>query len=306
MRRRWGRPFAARWKWPQPVRSRGFRASPRRWNSGSYAPVSRGKGWRSRRRRGSYRPPAEAGPTGWVTKPRKRMRRRTFWLLMLTIFVLLAFQSLALLDRYLRDPLMFLAKVRIMQSATEAVNQAMLDNLADGADSSKMIQWKTNDAGKITGFLIDYKEQMRITSETIRIVESALKEQEGLQERIPLGHALHSPLLSSLGPSVSVRLHPASAVQAEVRTRQTSAGINMLQVEVYVHVKTQIAIVIPFDQEPSVLETDIPLSYMMVVGDVPTYYYDGKGNPVGNGAAQAPALTLPNASSPASSEADDS
>ena len=32
----------------------------------------------------------------------------------------------------------------------------------------------------------------------------------------------------------------------------------------------------------------------MVVGDVPTYYYDGKGNPVGNAAGSAPSLALPN------------
>jgi sporulation protein YunB len=230
------------------------------------------------------------------------MKRRTFWLLMLLVFVLATIQSFALLDKHLRGPLMFLAKVKIMQGATEAVNQAMLDNLAQDADSSKMIQWKTNEAGKITGFLIDYKEQMRITSETIRIVEAALKKHEELDERIPIGHALNSPLLSSLGPSVSVKFHPVSAVQAEVRTRQTSAGINMLQVEIYVHVKTQIAVVIPFDQEPSTLETDIPLSYMMVVGDVPMYYYDGKGNPVGSGAAQAPALTLPSAANQTTAE----
>ncbi|THF82643.1 sporulation protein YunB [Cohnella fermenti] len=299
MRRRWGRPFAIRWKLPQPVRSRGFRAGARRRGTSAFsASFSRSKRWRGRRRGragSSYASPGSSAQ-GWVTRPRRRMKRSTFWLLMLLVCLLVTIQSLALLDKHLRVPLMFLAKVKVMQSATEAVNQAMLDNLAQGADAAKMIQWKTNDAGKITGFLIDYKEQMRITSETIRVVDSVLKDQEALKEKIPIGHALNSPLLSSLGPSVSVRLHPASAVQAEVRTRQTSAGINMLQVEIYVHIATQIAIVIPFDQEPSLLETDIPLSYMMVVGDVPTYYYDGRGNPVGSGAAQAPALALPDAS----------
>lgn len=299
MRRRWGRPLALRWKWNPPPRNRAFRAS-RRFTPKLQAPAPRSGGFVARKRRPSRRQTASPSGQGWVTRPRKRMKRRHFWIIMALLFVFAMFQSLLFLDRYLRDPLMFLAKVRITQIATEAVNQAMMDNIASGADSSKMIQWKTNEAGKITGFLIDYKEQMSITAQTIQVVERTLKEQASLYEKIPLGHALNSPFISSIGPSVSVRFHPASAVQAEVRTRQTSAGINMLQVEIYVHIKTQIAVVIPFDREPATLETDIPLSYMMVVGDVPMYYYDGRGNPVGSGAAQAPALSLPPASQPSS------
>ncbi len=56
-------------------------------------------------------------------------------------------------------------------------------------------------------------------------------------------------------------------------------GINMVLVEVYIRVIEEVAIVIPFDLEPEVVETEIPISYLLVVGDVPMYYYDGKGQP---------------------------
>lgn len=293
MRRRWGRPLALRWKWNPPAKNRGFRAA-RRWTPRLQAPAPRSGGFVARKRRRPQRPASFAPqPQGWIVRPRRRMKRRHFWLIMLLLFVLATIQSVYFLDKYLRDPLMFLAKVRITQIATEAINQAIMDDVASNADSSKMIQWQTNEAGKVTGFLIDYKEQMKVTGQTIQVVEHALEEQSGLYERIPIGHALNSPFISSLGPSVSVRFHPASAVQVEVRTRQTNLGINNVQIEVYAHIKTQIAVLIPFDQEPITLETDIPLSYLMVVGDVPTYYYDGRGNPVGGGASQAPALSLP-------------
>ncbi|CAM3846617.1 sporulation protein YunB [Cohnella lubricantis] len=294
MRRRWGKPPAIRWKWNPPAKSRGFRAA-RRWSPRLQAPAARSGGFVARKRRRPLRPAAYSPqPQGWVVRPRRRMKRRHFWLIMLLIFVLATIQSVYFLDKYLRDPLMFLAKVRITQIATEAVNQAIMDNVASDADSSRMIQWQTNEAGKVTGFLIDYKEQMQVTAETIEVVKRTLEEQSELYERIPIGHALNSPFISSIGPSVAVRFHPASAVQVEVRTRQTNLGINNVQIEVYAHIKTSIAVLIPFDQEPTTLETEIPLSYLMVVGDVPTYYYDGRGNPVGSGAAQAPTLALPN------------
>ncbi|RIE02735.1 hypothetical protein D3H35_18990 [Cohnella faecalis] len=104
---------------------------------------------------------------------------------------------------------------------------------------------------------------------------------------------VEQPFVIVLRPSVSVKFHPATAVKVDVGTRQQNAGINMLLVEVYVRIRTEIAVVIPFDQAPESIQTDIPLSYALIVGDVPAYYYDSSGNPVGSDAARAPAITLP-------------
>jgi len=196
-------------------------------------------------------------------------------------------------DPELRQPMMFLAKVKVNQLAADAINAAIKAEFARAAESDKMILWRTTDEGKITGFELDYKQQMAITAKTIEVVERTLKQHEDVPERIPIGHALNSPLISSIGPSVAVNFHPASVVKAEVGLQQTEAGINMLLVEVYVRIRTEVAVVIPFDREPEIVETKIPLSYALVVGEVPSYYYDGSGNPVGSGASQAPAIALP-------------
>ncbi len=212
------------------------------------------------------------------------------------LFLLLTFaavQSFVYFDKELKGPLLFLAQVRVKQMATEAINTAITQELAVTADADKMLEWKMDQSGKVTGFLIDFKEQMRLTSRTVQIVEKVLKEKEHVPDHIPIGHALNSPLLSAFGPRVSVSFHPASAVLAEVDTRQTETGINMVLIEVFIRIRTEIAVVIPFDQAPDVLETEIPLSYALVVGNVPMYYYDGKGNPVGNGAQNAPSIVLP-------------
>ncbi|GJM72137.1 hypothetical protein HMSSN036_43530 [Paenibacillus macerans] len=58
-------------------------------------------------------------------------------------------------------------------------------------------------------------------------------------------------------------------------------------------VKTELAVVVPFDMQSQVVETEIPVSYLLVVGDVPMYYYDSKGNPVGESQANAPNIALP-------------
>ncbi|BBI35148.1 sporulation protein YunB [Cohnella abietis] len=226
-------------------------------------------------------------------RPRRKLKRKHFWLIMLVIVTFILIQGTMFLDRELRQPLMFLAKIRVNQLATEAINTAIKEEIAQNAVTNNMIQWKTTPEGKITGFLIDYKEQMGITAKTTEIVSRVLKEHEDIPEKIPIGHALNSPLISSFGPSVSVKFHPASVVKVDVETKQSEAGINNVLIEVYVRIRADISVVIPFDKEPETVETKIPLSYVMVVGDVPTYYYDNNGNPVGNGAAQAPSIALP-------------
>lgn len=249
--------------------------------------------WGTRRWFSSPRPAVSAPAAKWKSNRPSRLKRKHKWTIVILLIAFILLQGLLFLDRELRGPLMFLAKIRITQMATDAINTAITSEVAQTVDSDKLLEWKMNEAGKVTGLVLDYKEQMRITSETIEVVNRVLKEKEDIPEHIPIGHALNSPFISSIGPSVSVKFHPATAVKADVLTKSTEAGINNLLVEVYVRIRTDIAVVIPFDQQPQQLETDIPLSYVMVVGDVPTYYYDNNGNPVGNSAPQAPIISLP-------------
>jgi sporulation protein YunB len=330
MRRRWGKPVPAL-QWPprprfaarprlalppirfvparhpvlrlprfSPFRARGpWRSAPLRiGGSRRFIPARRAV-WRTpspqwtayRRRTGQ----TAGGRRGWATRPPGRLRitRGKLVLLFLLAFVLSALAMAWFLDARLKEPLFFLAKTRITQIATEAVNTAIAARYAEQAAEGGLIRWQTNEKGGISGFVIDYREQMRIVAETVRVVQEVLREKEELPERIPIGHALDSPLISAIGPQVAVRFHPISAVRANVETRQHEAGINHVLVEVFLRVRTDVAIVIPFDRQAESIETEIPLTYVLVAGDVPLYYYDNKGNPVGGGSAQAPPIVLP-------------
>ena len=280
--RRWGRkPLFPR------LGSSPIKSVPRKWGAGRRIPA---KGSGSFSGFGSSNTPVKR----WTTKRQGlKMKRKHVWLIVVLLLIFAVIQGMIFLDRELRQPMMFLAKVKVNQLAAEAINAAIKAEFARAAESDKMILWRTTGDGKITGFELDYKQQMAITAKTIEVVERTLKAHEDVPERIPIGHALNSPLISSIGPSVSISFHPASVVKAEVGLQQTEAGINMLLVEVYVRIRTEVAVVIPFDREPEIVETKIPLSYALVVGDVPSYYYDGSGNPTGSGAAQAPAIALP-------------
>jgi sporulation protein YunB len=209
------------------------------------------------------------------------------------LLLLFFLQFFIYVEKNVKEPLMNLAKIRVRQIATQAINSAITDRIAQQADYSRLIDWRTDQNGKVSGFMLNYSEHMRITADAIRIVSGALADLKSSPERIPLGEALGSAILASFGPDIPIRFMPEGAVQVDINTRVRNAGINMILVEVYMHIMTEVAVIIPFVSEPDIVETELPISYVLVVGDVPMYYFDGKGQPVGNNAAIAPNIAIP-------------
>ncbi|WNS47087.1 sporulation protein YunB [Paenibacillus sp. MMS20-IR301] len=209
------------------------------------------------------------------------------------VLILGVLQGLRYVERHLKPPIVHLAQIRVKQIATESINKAITSQVEDSGSAEGLIDWKTDQSGKISGFMLNYKEHMRITSQAAEVIQSTLQELQNRTEHIPLGQALGSPLIASYGPDIPIKIEPQGAVKVELNTRQKNAGINMILVEVFIHIVTEVAVVVPFDMEPQIVDTEIPVSYLMVVGDVPMYYYDNQGQPVGENGSSAPGIAIP-------------
>lgn len=198
------------------------------------------------------------------------------------------------MEKNLRPHLMAIAKIRIKQVATEAINAAITDQIANESELDQLIEWRTDSNNKVTGFMLNYAEHMRISTETVNIVQQTLHQAVENIDHIPLGEALDSAILTSFGPTIPIRFVPEGAVKVDLNTRQTNAGINMVLVEVYIRIMTEVAVIIPFHTETEVVQTEIPISYLMVVGDVPTYYFDSNGNRIGYDSGMGPpSISIP-------------
>lgn len=227
------------------------------------------------------------------TKQKKKWGLKKISIVTLVFILLITIPSFVFVERNLRYPLMNVAKIRVKQMATQAINNAITEQVAQQAQTEELIDWKMDSNGKISGFMLNYSEHMKITSATIATVQGALSELQRIPERIPIGHAFNSAIISNYGPKIPVAFEPLGAVKVELNTREKNAAINMVLVEVYIKVITEISIIIPFDTDPEIVEAEIPISYLLVVGDVPMYYYDSNGKPVGDSAPQAPNISVP-------------
>jgi sporulation protein YunB len=237
---------------------------------------------------------SSVGGEGGGARLKPRKRRTKLWIIVSILVLLIGtLQSLVYIEKHLRPPLMKVAQLRIKQVATQAINKATTDEVVSNADFEKLIDWKMNSGGKVSGFMLNYAEHTKIRSETIKTVQATLDELKEIPEHIPVGNALGSALLSTYGPRIPVKFEPVGAVKVDLNTRQTNAGINMILIEVYIHIVSEVAIIVPFETDPQIVETEIPISYLLVVGDVPMYYYDNEGKAVGESAPDAPNISLP-------------
>jgi sporulation protein YunB len=232
----------------------------------------------------------------WKSQVRIPNGKRVF-ILLLMIVTLFAMLTFIFIEKNLQTPLMNVAKIRVKQIATRAINKAITERMAQAEDVDKLVDWKTDNKGKVAGFMLNYAQHMKITSDTVQVAQGILDKLEKTQEHIPLGMAMNSAILASFGPNVPIRFVPAGAVKVDLSTRQKDAGINMLLVEVYIRIIAEVTIIIPFDTEPEIVETEIPISYLLVVGDVPMYYFDNKGKPLGDSEALPPNISLPDLNS---------
>ncbi|MEB3100353.1 sporulation protein YunB [Ferviditalea candida] len=229
----------------------------------------------------------------WKSRTNKPGSRKKWFMLVMVIFSLFSLQTFIFVEKNLRDPLMNIAKIRIKQMATEAINSSITKNISQGTNFEKLIDWKTDHSGKIAGFMLNYAEHMKIASDTIKTVQNTLDGLKQIPDHIPLGEAFNSAILASFGPEIPIKFVPAGAVKVDLNTRQINAGINMLLVEVYIRIIAEVTIIIPFDTQPEVVSTEVPISYLLVVGDTPMYYVDNKGNPIGNSDPLPPNISLP-------------
>lgn len=130
---------------------------------------------------------------------------------------------------------------------------------------------------------LKYLEQGNIEllelSDNILVHYNEEKLKKGIIYEIPLGIAYRYPFLANLMPKVPVRISLIGSVDSGIKTKVTNYGINNALIEVYVDVKVNLQVILPFQAERSEVETSVPLAIKMIRGKVPDYYANGINGP---------------------------
>ncbi|OEH84422.1 sporulation protein YunB [Desulfuribacillus stibiiarsenatis] len=227
----------------------------------------------------------------------KRYRRKHSLILFLFMAVSIygSLYSFYYLETNLRPNLISIAEVRTKKIATEAINDAVSKKIAEETDYRNLLDIKLDSQGRVSYAQLNFSEVSRIAAETTIRVQNTLNAIEKEVIRIPIGQAFNSTILSQYGPTIPITIVPQGAAYTNVDWRFEEAGINQTLHVVFVEVKADVKIVIPFDTKNTQVVTRIPIAYALYVGNVPQFYYNGRGLPQGTeGGGDSPSVKPPN------------
>ncbi|RKD21728.1 sporulation protein YunB [Ammoniphilus oxalaticus] len=223
---------------------------------------------------------------GFRTRKRiKPLSFKTAILISLAIFLVISIQTFLFIEKRIEPAMLNIANTKVEQLAAGAINEAIRMKIADGTDFKDLVYFKQDGDGKIKAVLFNYNEQTRIVGEATARVSNTLKELEAVPLVIPLGQALNSNILATIGPDVPITMVPMGSVKVNLIPEVREVGINGVHVNVHMDVEAKVNVVIPFATKPTIVKTQIPLTQGLFMGEVPDYYFkgdtggDGHSNP---------------------------
>ena len=89
---------------------------------------------------------------------------------------------------------------------------------------------------------------------------------------IPSFSFTNNPLLADKGPKIPVKLKLLGSVLSEIKTTVKPCGINSSLIEMTVHIEVKEKVLLPITSKKIKVKNEIPISYKIINGKIPTYY----------------------------------
>jgi sporulation protein YunB len=208
---------------------------------------------------------------GWVEGMFKR-RRPLKKLLLMVLAAMLIF-SVWTFNKTVRLTLYEMAEVRVIQMATESINNAVRAKVAEqDMRYQDIIEIHKDSRGKIVLMQANAMQINKIATETTLAVQAALVRLQEHAFYIPLGQITGIDILSNLGPGIKVGVIPMGTVRVDVEDRFDQAGINQTRHSIYLNYVTDVRIVVPLRSGQASVSTRVPVMESIIVGEVPSTF----------------------------------
>lgn len=231
-------------------------------------------------------------------RARRKLNLKFMVFLSLSMVMALTVQTFYYIDHNLRPTFMVIAEDKSKQMATDVINKAVIEQIADNTDYDSLVNFKQQTNGKLTAGFFNMQEAVRIQGEVTDNIQKALQSLPQKTISLPIGLAFNNSILASMGPNIPIQITPIGAVKSNIGWDTRELGINQTVHILYLEVDIQTEVVVPFDTKPFDLKTKVPISYLVMMGDVPEMVYNAKGESISSNSGALPPIQLPNLNAP--------
>ncbi|MBP2652865.1 MAG: yunB [Firmicutes bacterium] len=202
----------------------------------------------------------------------RRQRSMPGFVLVMAITFVMVVIAFWIVENHLKPSLLAIAEARAITIATQCINTVINEKVSQSIDPQRLVIVQHDERGRVVFIQPNTFEFNRLAAETTIKVQEALQEIPEEKIYIPSGQVLGSKLLASMGPKIGVTVIPIGTVQVKVVDKFEQAGINQTRHSVYLYATTSVRIVVPLVSSVLSVNTQVPITEYIVVGEVPSTY----------------------------------
>lgn len=202
---------------------------------------------------------------------RKRNRRRVA--AVLTVLILIG--AFSFLRSRLTPMIRELAKTRVSNEASFAINRAIIRQIEDdGIAYDRMILLEKDVQGNVSAIKTNMAEVNRLQTAVLSMVDEEVLELSVAEIGIPLGNILLPEFFSGKGPALPVRILSVSTSDADFSSEFSDAGINQTLHRILLSVSATMTVLTPLGTQNVTAQSQMIVAETVIVGTVPQTYMD--------------------------------
>lgn len=202
-------------------------------------------------------------------KPRRAPSR---WVYIFISLCVLCATALGVTEVKLRPAIAVAAEAVATRAATDALNQAVTEEMAQNTSYGHILHVEKNRQGDLAVADFDFPAVIQIQTQATSRAESLLRDLGHETFRLPLLQTVGGSLFSAVGPTIPVRAYLVGSAHSSVQADVKSVGINQTVHMLYLELTAQVHVVAPLVTKPIQIHSRVLLAYVIFNGKVPNAF----------------------------------
>ncbi|MEG2044546.1 MAG: sporulation protein YunB [Clostridia bacterium] len=195
------------------------------------------------------------------------------------LFVLLAILlSSFVINRFISPVVKKSINAQVNYIVTKRINEVIIDTIAkENITYDKLVVIEKTSNNMMSG-LISNMPLINILKSRLAIDTNEAINEIGIEElSIPIGSLFGNEFFSARGPNVHFKILYAGMTNVDINSSFETAGINQTKHTINSLVNVSIGIVLKGYKSNIDIETKVPIAETIIIGNIPNYYINGKG-----------------------------
>ena len=202
---------------------------------------------------------------------RHRRRGRGTQKKLFVFMVLLLILTILFLELRLKPIVTYTAKTYAQSLATTLINQSVADVLGEmNITGEELDTISRNNDGSITSISSNTVLTNKLKSAVTLRVQENIVNICGYRVDVPLGTVIGGELINGRGPSIPIYISLSGNVDSDFVSEFESGGVNQTVHKLSIRVCAKITVVMTFSSAVTEVETSVPVSENVIVGNVPS------------------------------------